>query len=97
AGDRSLYPKPDKQGGIGPTQFPTNEKQKQTVRHDQAEHRAGEERQVREETGEIFVLGHVADAEDKNAEADERDHHQHRGSKRIEDKSEAQSLFTERE
>ena len=48
-----------------------HEKQQQAVRDNHAEHRAREERQIREETGEILVVSHVADAEDKNAQADQ--------------------------
>jgi hypothetical protein len=39
-------------------------KRKQTVRYDDAEHRSGK-REIGKEAGEIFVVGHVADAEDK--------------------------------
>src|SRR6266436_477736 len=96
-GTRSLDPEPDQQIGSEPDKFPKNEKQKQTVRDDQPEHRAGEKREVREEAGEIFVVGHVASAEDKNAKPHQRNHHEHRGSQRIEEKSEAQRLLAERE
>ena len=61
------------------------------------EHRAGEKREISEEAGEVFVAGHVADAEDENAKADERDHHQHRGGERIENPADAQRLFAESE
>src|SRR5438552_4778961 len=41
---RSLDPEPDEQVGGEPHQLPKNEKEQQTVRDDQPEHRAGEER-----------------------------------------------------
>ena len=94
---RSLNPESDEQIGREPDQFPKHEEQEQAVRDNHAEHRGGEEREIREEAGEILVVRHVADAEDKNAQADERDHHQHGGRERIEDKAEAQRLFAERE
>src|SRR5262249_26319659 len=94
---RFLNPKPNEQIRRKPDQFPKNEKEKETVRDDQPKHRAGEKRHIREEAGEILVLGHVADAEDKDAKPNQRDHHQHGGSKRIQNKSEAQRLLTERE
>src|SRR4029077_17149985 len=46
---------------------------------------------------EIFVFGHVADAENKNAETDQRDHQKHRGRKRIENETNPQSLLPESE
>src|SRR5205814_5099355 len=96
-GARLLNPKSDQQIRCKPDQFPANEKKKQTVRDDHAEHRAGEERKICEEPGEIFVLGHVANAEDKNAQPEQRDHHQHGSSQRIEHPSDAQRLFPESE
>ena len=63
--------KPMSKYDASPDEFPKHEKQQQTVRDDHAEHRAGKERQIREETGEILVVSHVADAEDKNAQADQ--------------------------
>ena len=44
---------------------------------------------------EIFVVGHVANAEDKDAEANGCDHHQHRCRQRIENKSKPQCLVAE--
>src|SRR4029077_905873 len=55
-GARSLDPKADEQIRREPYKFPKHEKQQQAVRDNHAEHRAGEERQVRKETGEIFVV-----------------------------------------
>src|SRR6266581_943669 len=51
---------------------------------------------VSKEAAEIFILGHVADAEDKNAKTDERDHDQHRGREWIENKADPQGLLPER-
>jgi len=42
-------------------------------------------------------LRHVADAEDKNAKPDQRDHHQHRGGDRIEHPTDAKSVLAEGE
>ena len=58
---------------------------------------AVKKREIGEEAGEVLVLGHVADAEDKNAKRDERDHDQHRGRQRIEHPADAQRLFAESE
>src|SRR4029077_11407145 len=65
-GARSLNPETDQQIRCKPDEFPKYEKQEQTVRDDQAEHRPGEEREIRKEAREIFIAGHVADAEDKD-------------------------------
>src|SRR5205814_7996741 len=94
---RLLNPKSDQQIRRESDQFPADEKKKQTVRDDHAEHRAGEKRKIREEPDKILVLGHVADAEDKNAEPDQCDHHQHRGGERIEHPSDTESVFPESE
>src|SRR5436305_6711072 len=92
---RLFDPKSDEQIRREPHKLPKNEKQKQTVGDNQPEHRTGEEREVRKESGEIFVLGHVTDAEDKNAKPNQRDHHQHGGSERIKNETETQRLFAE--
>ena len=84
-----LDPESDEQIGREPDQFPKDEEQEQAVRDDNAEHCAGEKREIGEEAGEIFVVGHVADAEDKNTEPNERDHHEHRGGERIEHPTDA--------
>src|SRR5260370_8329876 len=94
-GTRSLDPEPDQQIGSEPDKFPKNEKQKQTVRDDQPEHRAGEEREIREKAGEIFVIAHQAAPEDKNPNPHQRNHHEHRGSQRIEQESETRRLVVE--
>ena len=96
-GARSLDPEPNQQIGSEPDEFPANEKKKQTVRDDYAEHCAGEKREISEEAGEIFVVGHVANAEDKNTEPNECDHHEHHGGERIEHPSNAQRLVAESE
>src|SRR6266403_2055440 len=67
---RLLDPKSNEQIRREPHKLTKNEKQKQTVGDNQPEHRTGEERKVRKEPGEILVLGHVTDAENKNAEPD---------------------------
>ena len=85
-------PKTDQQIGREPDQFPANEKQQQTVRDDDAEHRRGEKREVSEEAGEVFVVGHVADAENENPERDERDHQQHRGRRADRARNRARSV-----
>ena len=60
---RLIDPKSDQQQDASPTN-PADEKKKQIVRDDHAEHRAGEnERYAKNRVN--FVLGHVADAEDK--------------------------------
>ena len=64
---RLFDPKSNEQIRREPHKLPKDEKQKQTVGDNQPEHRTGEEREVRKESGEIFVLGHVTDAENKNA------------------------------
>jgi len=64
---RLLDPKSNEANTTRAPQAPKDEKQKQTVGNNQPEHRTGEERKVRKEPGEIFVLGHVTDAENKNA------------------------------
>ena len=90
-------PESDQQIGGEPDQFPANEEQEQAVRDHHAEHRGGEEREISEEAGEIFVRRHVADAEDENAKADERDHDEHGSRQRIEHPAEAQRLVAESE
>jgi hypothetical protein len=96
-GAGSLNPEADEQIRREPDEFPKHEKEKQTVRDNQPEHRSGEKRQVRKEAGEIFIVGHVADAEDKDAQADGRDHYQHRCRQRVENKPKPQRLVAESE
>ena len=92
-----VNPKPDQEIRGKADQFPADEEQKQAVGDNDAEHRGSEEGEIREEAGEIFVLRHVADAKDEDAERDERDHDQHRGRERIEDPTEPERLFAEGE
>ena len=88
-----MNPETDEQIRRQTDEFPKNEEQKQTIRNDDTHHRGRKERNVREEPRKISVVGHVADAKDKDTKPDERDHHQHRGSKRVENKSDPQCLF----
>ena len=90
-----LNPETDKQIRRESDQFPKDKEEQQTVGDDHAQHRARKKRKVSEEAAEIFILGHVADAEDKNAKTDERDHDQHRGREWIENKPDAQGLLPE--
>src|SRR5439155_20062442 len=94
---RALDPETDQQIRRESDELPKNKEEKQTVSDDHAQHRAGKKRQVSKKPTEIFVFGHVADAENENAETDQRDHHQHRGRKRIENEPDAQNLFPESE
>ena len=90
-----MNPESDQQIGGEADQFPANEKKKQTVRDYKAEHRRGEKREIREESAEIPVVGHVADAEDKDAEADQCDHHQHCSAKWIEHPTDSKCIPAE--
>ena len=96
-GARFVNPEADEQIGGEPDQFPADEEKKQAVGDDDAEHGGGEKREVGEEAGEILVVRHVADAENENPKADERDHDQHRGRERIEHPADAQRLVAESE
>ena len=92
-----IDPEADEEIGGESDQFPANKKKQQTVCDDDAEHRGGEKRKVCKKAGEVFVVGHVADAENKNAKADQSDHDQHRGSERIEHPADSKRLFAKGE
>ena len=66
-----MIPEPDEQIAGQADDFPADKKQEQAVGNDHAEHRRGEERHEAEEPHEIFIVRHVADAEDENQQADE--------------------------
>src|SRR5207237_10924695 len=67
----------------------------QTIYDKYYENCARKERKISKEAGEVFVACHIADAEDKNAKADQRDHDQHGGSKWIKHPAEAKCLVAE--
>ena len=92
-----MNPKSNQEVGGEPNQFPADEEQKETVRDDHAQHGGGEKREVGEEAGKILVRRHIADAENKNAQADEGDHDQHGGRERIEHEADPQHLFAKSE
>src|SRR5205085_11310959 len=72
-----VIPKPDQQVGGKANQLPAHEKKQKTIGDDQAQHGGGEERHETKKAREILIVGHVADAVDKNERADEGDHHEH--------------------
>src|SRR4051812_30528559 len=92
-----MDPKANQQIRSEANQLPADKKQKQTVGNDDTEHRCGEERQVREETAKILVPRHVANAENKDAESNQGDHHEHDRSKRVEHPPDAKRLFAKTE
>src|SRR5436190_17492792 len=96
-GARTFDPEADQQIRSESNQFPANEKQEQAVCDDHSEHCAGKERKISEKAGEVFIARHVADAENKNAKADQCDHDQHAGGERIKHPAEAKCLVTKGE
>ena len=87
-----LIPEPDEQIRGQADQLPAHEEQQQTVRNHHAQHCSREERQEAEETSEVFVMGHVARAVDKDQQANKRDHDEHHRGERIEHPAELQPL-----
>ena len=85
-----VIPKADQQIRGEPDQLPANEQQQKIVRDHQSEHGRSKQRQKTEEPCEVLVVGHIPDAINKNQQTDERDHHEHRGCKRIEHPTEPQ-------
>ena len=92
---RFVIPKANQQIRRESDQFPRDEEQQEIVRDDDAEHGGGKEREKTEEAREVFVVRHVADAVDENQKPDERHHHEHDRSERIEHPTEAQRAFAE--
>ena len=92
---RLVIPETDQQVGGEPDQLPTHEEQQQAIGDDDAQHGSGKQRQEAEEASEIFVVLHVADAVDKDEQADKRDHHQHDGRERIEHPAQLQPFIAE--
>ncbi len=86
-------PESNQQVGREPNQFPANEKQQETIRNDQPEHRRREQREKTKEACEILVVGHVADAVNENQEPDQRHHHQHDCRERVKHPAELQPGF----
>ena len=89
-GSGFLIPESDEQIRGKANQLPAHEEQQQTVRNHHAQHRGRKERQEAKEASEIFIMGHVARAVDKDQQADKRDHHQHHRGQRIEHPAELQ-------
>ena len=87
-----MIPEPDEQIAGQADQLPADEEQEQAVGNDHAEHRRREQGHKAEEPREIFVVRHVADTEDENQQADERNHHQHDGRERVQHPAELQPL-----
>src|SRR4029077_574717 len=96
-GARTFDPETDQQIGNESNALPANDKEEAAVCDNHSKHCAGKERKISEKAGEVFVACHVADAENKNAKADQCDHDQHGGGERIKHPAEAKCLFTEGE
>ena len=94
---RPLDPEPNEQIRREANKLPEHEQQKQTVCNNDAQHCAREKREISEKPAEIFIAGHVASAEDKDAKSDECDHHQHNRRERIQNPSKAQRIFAKGE
>ena len=90
---RLVIPEADQQVGGEPNQLPTHKEQQQAVGDDDAQHSSGKQRQEAEEPREVFVVLHVANAVDKDQQADEGDHHQHDGGQRIKHPAQLQPLI----
>jgi hypothetical protein len=72
-----LIPEADQQVGREAHEFPAHKEQQQTVGDDHAQHRPRKQTQEAEESGEIFIVGHVAGGVDKDKQAHKAHHHQH--------------------
>ena len=83
-GLRLVEPETDKQIRRDADNFPAHEQQQQAVGQHEAKHPGGEQRQVTEKPRHAFVVFHVAGGVDKNEQADESDHRQHRAVERVE-------------
>ena len=94
---RFVIPKTNEQIRGQPHQFPADKQQQQIIRNDHAQHRGGKQRQETEEAREILVLRHVAKAVDEYEQPDQRHHHEHDGSERIEHPAQPEPLVAELE
>ena len=90
-----MEPEADEQVGGEADQLPAHEEEEEAVGDDYAEHGSGEEREEAEEAREVLVVGHIANAEDEDQQANEGHHHQHDGGERIEHPAELQPLGAE--
>src|ERR1035441_9704952 len=66
-----VVPEADEEIGGEADDLPAHEEEEQAVGDNDAQHGSGKERQKAEEAREVFVVGHVADAVDKDEQTDE--------------------------